>query len=71
MKLTGCLFRSCDYSYPFVVIIIGYIETGLPLMLGSLLAALIGLLLTHAWHKKLIDMGNFFGRFLILDSFMA
>jgi hypothetical protein len=40
-------------------------------MLGSLLAALIGLLLTHAWHKKLIDMGNFFGRFLILDSFMA
>jgi hypothetical protein len=59
MKLTGCPFRSCDYSYPFVVIIIGYIEAGLPLMLGSLSAALVSLLLTHAWHKKLIDMGNF------------
>ncbi|MPZ08452.1 MAG: hypothetical protein GEU26_18910 [Nitrososphaeraceae archaeon] len=58
-------------AIPFVVIITGYVEADLPLLIGSLPAALIGLLPTPAQRRKLVVMGILFGIFLMLGSSMA
>lgn len=64
-------FGAVITAIPFVVIIAGHVEAGLPLLIGSLPAALIGLLPTRAQRRKLVVMGILFGIFLMLGSFMA
>lgn len=64
-------FGAVITAIPFVVIITGYVEAGLSLLIGSLSAALIGLLPTRAQRRKLVVMGLLFGIFLMLISFMA
>lgn len=64
-------FGAVITAIPFVVIITGYVEAGLLLLIGSLPAALIGLLPTRAQRRKLVVIGILFGIFLILGSFMA
>jgi len=50
-------FGAVITAIPFVVIITGYVEAGLSLLIGSLSAALIGLLPTRAQRRKLVVMG--------------
>lgn len=64
-------FGAVITAIPFVAIITGYVEAGLSLLIGSLPAALIGLLPTRAQRRKLVVIGILFGIFLILGSFMA
>ena len=64
-------FGAVITAIPFVVMITGHVEAGLPLLIGSLPAALVGLLPTKKQRKKLVVLGLLFGVFLMLGSFMA
>ncbi len=53
------------------VIVTGHVEIGLPMLLGSLPAAVIGLLPTRVQRRNLVILGLLFGSFLMLGSFIA
>ncbi len=53
------------------IIVTGHVEMGLPMLLGSLPAATIGLLPTRAQRRNLVILGLLFGTFLMLGSLIA
>src|SRR5215813_12809214 len=64
-------FGAVIAAIPVVVTATGHTQTGLSLFMGSLPAAVIGLLPTHAQRRKLVLIGVLFGTFLMLGSFIA
>ena len=53
------------------IIVTGHVEMGLPMLLGLLPAATIGLLPTRAQRRNLVILGLLFGTFLMLGSLIA
>jgi hypothetical protein len=53
------------------VIVTGHVEMGLPMLMGSLPAAVIGLLPTRTQRRNLVILGILFGSFLMLGSLIA
>jgi hypothetical protein len=70
-KWKDARFAAMISVVPFVVITTGHVEGGLLLLIGSLPAAVVGLLPTRKERKKLVVFGILFGIFLMLGSFMA
>lgn len=64
-------FGAVITAVPVMIIVTGNVEIGLPLLIGSLPAAVIGLLPTRVQRLRLVVVGLLFGIFLMLGSFMA
>jgi hypothetical protein len=58
-------------AIPILIIVTGHVEVGLPMLIGALPAAAIGLLPTGAMRRRVVIIGLLFGSFLMLGSFMA
>jgi Fusaric acid resistance protein-like len=58
-------------AIPILIILTGHVEAGLPMVIGALPAAAIGLLPTRAMRRRVVIIGLLFGSFLMLGSFMA
>jgi len=64
-------FGAVIAAIAVVVTVFGQVQTGLPLFIGALPAASIGLLPTRAERRKLVIIGVLFGTSMMLGSFLA
>ena len=64
-------FGAVISAIPIIVIVTGHVQVGLPMLIGSLPAATMGVLPTRAMRRRLVIIGLLSGAFLMLGSFIA